>query len=138
MKNAIIKGITLLLFPIVMYSCKRNDDEPMGGKGGNASLRITPQHHGVNIDSSIVYIKYNATDAPATFDDSAKCVLTGGKPVATFSGLKKGNYYFLGRGYDPAQPIEPGEKYNSIGGVPYTIAEETTLDIYLPIVEDGH
>lgn len=123
-RNFMIVATGLLL----LAACDRNKTE-IGGKGGNAVLRITPQHHGKNIDSCMIYIKYNTQDKPASYDDSAWCVKIDNKPVATFSNLKKGNYYLYGYGYDPG--IAKAVK----GGVPYTISSETTLDYNLPVTE---
>lgn len=117
---------------ISFTSCERPNDVEVGGTGGNAILKITPQHHGNNIDSCTISIKYNAQDKPAAYDNEVKCVMENGKPVATFSGLKKGNYYIFGRGWDPSieQHVE--------GGIPYTITEEKTIEITVPVTEAGH
>ena len=90
--------------------CKDPEPEPIGGKGGNATLKISPYHHDDPVtgkrnyidSASIVYIKYNASDRPADgkYDDSVTCVMADGKPVAAFTGLKKGKYFLYGRGYD--------------------------------------
>lgn len=121
---------TGLALSVALISCDREDPEPIGGKGGNAVLKVTPQHHGKNIDSCTIYIKYNAQDKPATFDDSVKCVMEGGKPVATFSGLKKGKYYLFGFGWDPS--IGMSVK----GGAPYTISQESTQSYNLAVTEE--
>jgi hypothetical protein len=109
-------------------ACKK---DPIAGKGGNAVLKITPRHHGNNIDSCTVYIKYNTKDLPADakYDDSAKCAPVDGKPVATFSNLKKGDYYLYGSGWDPS--IAEGV----LGGTPYTISEEISQSYNLSVTE---
>jgi hypothetical protein len=121
---------------IFFSACKGNDPEPtpVGGKGGNAILNVTPRHHGRQIDTCTVYIKYNATDAPSNgvYDDSAACVLVSGIPVATFSGLKKGNYYLYGYGWDPT--LTPPQHVK--GGFAYPIQEENTQSIDLAVSED--
>jgi len=127
--NPILKySAILLVSSMALISCERNKDE-IAGKGGNAVLKVTPQHHGKNIFDCMVYVKYNTQDKPAAYDDSAKCTTVDGNPVATFTGLKKGNYYFYGHGYDPdiAQDVN--------GGLPYTVAEEKEYNIYLPVTE---
>jgi hypothetical protein len=128
---------TLILFAclgISLADCKKKDDDTVeksiGGKGGSAVIHATPQHHGRNIDSCTIYIKYNATNLPTTFDDSAKCVQLNGKPVATFSGLKKGDYYFYGYGWDP------GISQNVRGGIAYTITTENTQQVNVPVSEE--
>ena len=117
-----------------MAGCERKENpkpepEQSAGKGGATTFKITPKHHGRNIDSATIYIKYNTQDLPSTYDDSAKCVMENGKPVATFSGLKKGKYYLYGKGWDPS--ISEGVK----GGVPQNITEEKTYEITLPVTE---
>jgi hypothetical protein len=114
----------------------RDKETDQAGKGGKARLLVTPQHHGVNIDSCMVYIRYKSSDAPGDgrYDDSARCAPVNGKPVATFSELRKGNYYLYGRGWDP-QISETVE-----GGIPYTIPDETeaSYPLTLPVTEAGH
>lgn len=113
-------------------SCERKESN-IAGKGGKATLKVTPQHHGKNIDSCTVSLKYNTQDKPTTaYDETVKCVMENGKPVATFSELKPGNYYLYGNGWDKniSQNVE--------GGIPYTIGEEKTYEINVPVTEAGH
>lgn len=122
----------LLLMPLLaLQSCTRTEMDKNAGKGGMATLRVVPKHHNVNknIINGKMYIKYNAQDAPATFDDSADCISIGGESTATFSGLKKGNYYLTGVGFDTT--IKQAVK----GGIPYTINEEVSLNIVVPVTE---
>ena len=125
-----------LLTGIFAASCKKSDDNnaATAGKGGNAVLKITPRHHGKQIDSCTIYVKYNAVDAPVNgvYDDSAKCVLTGGIPVATFSGLKTGNYYLYGYGWDPT--LVPPQHVR--GGFAYPLQQETAQSYDLAISEE--
>lgn len=119
---------------LTFAACNR-DDEGTAGKGGSASLRVYPLHHGISVDSVItVYVKYNTQDKPANniYDDSVKTVNLGASlpRMALFPGLKKGNYYFFGHGWDPAisQPVE--------GGMPYTLTTDNKqVDINLPVTE---
>lgn len=116
--------------------CK-SDDTPtpdVGGKGGNATLLVTPRHHGNKIDSCTVYIKYNATDEPSDgrYDDSAKCVQISGLPVATFSSLKKGKYYLYGYGWDPS--LSPPAHVK--GAFAYNLTSETSQTVDLAVSED--
>lgn len=131
-----MKGIALLSVSAMLLftACERDEKDPVpvGGKGGNATLKVTPQHHGDNIDSCTIYLKYNAQDKPSAYDEEVKCVMENGKPVAIFTNLHKGNYYVFGRGWDPGieQEVE--------GGIPYTITEEATKEITVPVTETGH
>lgn len=110
----------------ILGSCSRKDDEDPG----LATLKLTPQHHGKNIDSCMVFIKFDAIDVPSGYDDSAWVKQENGKPVATFTGLKKGNYYLFGKGWDPSilQEVK--------GGMPYTIKEDKVIELSLPVTED--
>lgn len=119
---------------VAAAGCKDDDNvmpEPtvVGGKGGNATINIVPQQNYADIDSGMLYIKYNTLDMPLTYDDSV-VVMTpkGGRPTATFSGLKKGKYYLYAYGWN---------KYNSEivgGGIPYTITTDyVDARIELPV-----
>lgn len=124
--------VLITIFVVISVGCKNKTDPPadIGGKGGTAVLKITPQHHGKNIDSFAVYIKYNSQDAASVYDDSAEVIMENSKPVATFSQLKKGKYYILGRGWDSS--ISDDVK----GGMPQTITEERTYEITLSVTEE--
>lgn len=113
MKSAWFSTIILItVCSIAIFSCKKDDDKkttttaPLGagkGDGGNITYRITPVHDNVNIDSCWVYVEYNSEfDQPQTnlYDDSVKCKVENGKPVATFSELRKGTYLFYAIGWD--------------------------------------
>lgn len=114
-----------------LSSCGDRDKTEVAGKGGSTTLKVSPMHHDEYIDSCTVYIKYNASDKPSGYDEEMKCVMENGKPVATFSNLKKGNYYVYGKGWD--KKIEK----DVIGGIPYTIKEENkVLNINVPVTEE--
>lgn len=132
--RTILNSIALMSLGAMLSltACERDETITVGGKGGNATLKVTPQHHGDNIDSCTVYLKYNAQDKPSTYDEQVTCVMENGKPVATFANLNKGNYYVYGKGWDP------GIEQEVDGGIPYTITEETTKEITVPVTETGH
>ena len=102
-----------------------------GGKGGTASLAVTPTHLNIYIDSCMVYIKYGTLDDPADgiYDDSQKCVLNlpDTIPVATFSNLTPGIYYLYGSGYHTGYS-PPYVK----GAASYTVCNEQAYNTYLP------
>lgn len=127
------KGILIIFCPLFLLqqSCNRKEKEDNAGKGGNTTLNIVLKHHNEskNILNGKVYIKYNAQDAPSSFDDSANCLTVSGIATGTFTGLKKGKYYLYGTGYDTS--ISQAVK----GGVPYTVSEEISLNITLPVTE---
>ncbi|RYZ49737.1 MAG: hypothetical protein EOP49_15580 [Sphingobacteriales bacterium] len=116
---------------LCLINC-RKEDVPKGtaGPGGSSTLKITPRHHNTDIYSSTVYIKYNAQDAPSSFDDSAICVQENGEPVATFTQLKQGQYYLLAKGWDATISEDV------IGGLPFTISADSTYVISLPVTEE--
>ena len=118
----------ILLAGLICFAagCKKDDD--------TATLRVTPRHHGRQIDSCTVYIKYNTVNPPADgrYDDSAKCIPVNGLPVATIGGLKKGNYYLYGYGWDPQLTPPKAVK----GGQSYPVQEETTQTVDLAVSED--
>lgn len=125
LKNSVV--LAVLAF-FTLTSCERKEDD-IAGKGGNTTLKVTPQHHGDNIDSCTIFLKYNAQDLPSSYDEEVTCIQENGKPVATFSNLKKGEYYVYGSGWDPDinQAV--------VGGIPYTITEDGTLNITVPVTE---
>ena len=102
--------LPLAVIAIGIFSCNRSSDNvvlpsntnPVGGKGGVANLRITPNNNGVDIDSAQVFIKYNARiDTTGKFDDSAWLSLEDQKPpIVTFTNLKRGDYYIYAKGWD--------------------------------------
>lgn len=97
-----------------------------------ATLKVTPRHHGQSIKECIVYIKYGTKDKPASYDDSMKCVMTRGVPVATFRNLRTGNYYIYGRGFDPSI----GE--NVEGGISLPIHTNYDYVYDLSVTEGAH
>lgn len=130
MKNSkLITLFTISFFTIT--SCNRIEKDENAGKGGNATLKIVLKHHteSKNILNGKVYIKYNAQDAPSSFDDSANCVMVDSTPTGTITGLKTGKYYLYGTGFDTT--VNQAVK----GGVPYEIKTETSFDISLPVTE---
>lgn len=127
------KALLIAVCTVSIISCEKKIDDStpkktttVAGKGGDNTLLITPVHDSVNVDSCMVYIKYNTDVTPVTFDDSAKCKMVSGKPVATFKELKQGQYFIWGKGWDLIR------SQTVTGSVPYTIttmgtAVEVTL-----------
>ena len=109
-------------------SCTKTPPAITGGKGGNATLVVTPVHNGLNVDSCIVYVKYATVDAPAqnTYDDSQWVHISDTTPVAIFTGLKKGDYYIYGNGYHAVFLSKVK------GGIPITISTEDSNFRLLP------
>lgn len=110
------------------------DPTLVGGKGGYAGLKITPNHDNWNIDSCMVYVKYNTSVVPASgrYDDSVWVVKKDGIPIGTFLNLKPGNYYIFGKGWD----LVRSEKVR--GGMPFIIPQDQSNAIHsivLPVYD---
>ncbi len=73
------------------------------GTGGHSSVSGNVKHHTTLIPNAIVYIKYGATEFPGTdvnlYDDHVTCDTNA---HFEFKGLRKGDYYLYGYGYDNA------------------------------------
>lgn len=88
---------------LIVNACRKNKITG-GAYGGNATLYVAGQHMARDIDSCMIYIKYNATEAPVLtgYDDSAWAAVKDlSRPIATFGHLTTGNYFLLAKGYDP-------------------------------------
>jgi len=126
--------VLLSAVTVTLAACTHDPGVILGGKGGSATVNVYPQHHGLanDLDSCTVYVKYNSLDAPANgiYDDSVTCITANSLVSGTFTGLKNGNYYFYGRGYDYS--ISDHVK----GGLPYTITQQQSQNFNLPVSED--
>jgi len=122
--------LTLLsLFMLTWLACKK---KPMAGLGGKASLTIQCQHHGQNIDSATAYIKYNSLEAVSLSEYNNAIVLSKNNNnvySAQFDGLKPGDYYLFAQGWDPSIAN------NVKGGIPFSIKEEDTFSLIIPVTE---
>lgn len=126
MKKPILVSAALLAAAMQLTSCSdRMAVSP-------AILDVTPRHHERLIEDCTIYIKYGTSDKPEVFDDSAKCEMTGGVPVAHFQYLKTGVYYVFGQGFDP----QAGEDVQ--GGAPVKIHVNGKFTYNLAVSESGH
>jgi hypothetical protein len=77
------------------------------GTGGHSSVNGNVKHHSKLIPNAVVYIKYGATEFPGTdvglYDDH---VTSDTNAHYEFTGLRKGDYYLYGVGWDAAGPFE--------------------------------
>lgn len=111
----------LLLAGLFVGSCTRDNGivepapRPIGGKGGKAVLEVTPKHHGNDIDSAWVFIKYDAVKGPILdgYDDTIK-LPDNGKMIAKFDSLKWGNYYLDVKGYDDGEAVVGSASFSVI------------------------
>lgn len=142
--NITTKIIGIFATAAVLTSCVRNNDIidpvplPAGGKGGKATLRITPQHHKVNINTGIVYIKYAAKTMPddmTTFD--AIDTVSATDATAVFDNLTQGDYYIYTRGTDYNLPQGNDEVW---GGAHFRVIDtlEKSYDLYLQLDNPAH
>ncbi|MBL7682529.1 MAG: hypothetical protein JNK00_04130 [Flavipsychrobacter sp.] len=121
-------GKALLLSTVVvsLYACKDKTQsttlEPAmkAGKGGMATMRVVAENSGINVDSGMVYIKYNTSVTPVDgkYDDSAKIKYVDNTAMAIFTELKTGNYFFAAKGWDIIR------SQTVYGTRPYTIQTE--------------
>ncbi len=130
MKNLVI---VILVVAAFATGCTHDPFQPIAGKGGNATLVVYPAHHGKasELDSMKVYVKYNTQDAPSNgvYDDSMACTFINAQYLCTFTGLKNGNYYIYGKGYD--YEYATGVQ----GGLPHKITAQQSQNFYLPVSE---
>ena len=103
MKNHFRFVVILALFFIGATSCKR------AGIDGDATLVITPKHHGTVIMNTTaypdsVYVKFNSKDLSAdpTHDYDALFVGEAGEDHVRCEGLHTGTYFIFVTGKDPA------------------------------------
>ncbi len=119
-----------------LFGCNDDDKQimpeptPVAGKGGSATVYVSPMHNGVRPDSFMVYLKYNSDAFPTQFDDSAKCYPVDGKSTATFTNLKRGQYFIYGRGWDiiRSQTVAGSRSY-------YVDKDNTVYTVDFPVAQ---
>lgn len=118
-------------------ACNRSDDSGcVAGTGGDLTLVVFPQHHGKPIPNKAnyldtVFVKFNTQDAPSDGVYDKYFVGEAGEDHIHLTGLKCGNYYLFGTGYDTT--INQRVK----GGIPYTTEQSSgEVDLNLPVTED--
>ncbi len=128
-----MKPIITVLTVIMLASACRTKEKDVAGKGGSATVNIFPQHHEIakRLINFKLYIKYGTKDAPTSgvYDDSVICSNHDSLVSGTFTGLKNGDYYFYGYGYDTSINT------NVHGGSPYTITSQAAQNFNLPVSE---
>lgn len=91
----------ILLALLIVTSCRK------AGNGGDASLMVYPQHHGIEIINhegypDTVFLKFNVDELPGTRPSDFDVFFVG-KPKENFircDGLKAGKYFVYAVGYD--------------------------------------
>lgn len=144
--RTIYNVIGLSLAVCLLGSCVRKNDvveptpPPEGGKGGHATLAVTPQHHEKNIDDCRIYIKYAAVQMPNSlkdFDDSGDVAPKNGRPMIEFTDLRAGDYFFYAIGKDYSLDTS----HNVLQGVAHFKVVDTlerTYDVYMQIDDAWH
>lgn len=156
MKKTILICVTLAISVFIMPSCKKKkgcmdsnsisyDSEAeeddgscqYAGTGGNTTLVIKPQHHGVPIynDSAYrdtAYLKFNTQSSPGSLSafDLAVPGIHIGEDHIEVTGLKPGKYYIVATGFDTAI------SQRVLGGIPYILTQASgEVIINVPVVE---
>jgi hypothetical protein len=125
---------------VAMVGCVKDEEDDVeptntttnppaeGGIGGNATLKVIPQHDGVDIDSCFIYLAYNTLDTTRSYNDSVLCSWVNGRPTAVFTNLKPGNYFIGGKGWDLV-------KSQKVAGVrAFTLDKDFTVyNVELPV-----
>ena len=124
--NSLFTAICILFVGLALTAC-----DPDEGFGGNASIEGVVAHHHDPIANSIVYIKFDATEFPGSdvtlYDDETDADAEGNYE---FTGLKKGNYYLYGVGWDSLFTD------SVFGGVPAEISKkDEVLILEVPVTE---
>jgi hypothetical protein len=105
------------------------------GTGGNATLVVFPQHHGKAITNHVgypdtVFVKFNVKELPGlkAGDYDTYFIGTGEEDHVTCTGLKCGQYFLYGVGFDSIG------NYRVAGGMSYKLKHkerkgETNVDL---------
>ena len=126
-KNIRFIYLALLLLTVSFYSC--DPDDP--GLGGESSVSGKVVHHDDPIPNALVFIKFGAKEFPGSdstvYDLSVIADQNGDYSI---TGLKKGDYYLYGTGFDAAinQAV--------FGGIPISLGKKEDLSSDLPVTED--
>lgn len=123
-----IKILSAVLVIAIISSCKKN------GTGGDATIEGHVKHHELHIPGAMVYIKYDAKEFPGAdvsqYDANVQASMGDGH--YKFEGMRMGNYYVYGVGYDSSITS------SVYGGTPVKIKyseRKEIIDIDIPVVE---
>ena len=132
--NAFCFLLFAFYFLTVFTSCRK------AGTGGDASLMVSPQHHGTPVSNHIgypdtVFLKFNVDELPGTKASDYDTYFVGTPPdvYVHCERLKAGKYYIYVTGFDSiAGP------YRVTGGVPLNIKyseRKDMIDVIVPVTE---
>ncbi len=132
--------IIFVLLPLtfILFSSSCNKKCKNAGTGGEVVLVAKLQHHGFTIVNrasylDTVYLKFNTSDSPGENLNSYDTYFVGeaGEDHVHMHGLKCGDYYIYGVGFDTA--INDRVK----GGIPYSFDKESgEIHLIIPVTED--
>lgn len=134
--NVKITFIMLLIAAFSLCACKK-DVDCSAGKGGSLTIVAFPQHHGKPIYNlpnyfDTIYVKFNTKEAPGISPSNYDTYFVGqaGEDHVHMEGLKCGDYYFLGAGFDTTI------SQRVIGGIPFsTEQKEGEINLNIPVTE---
>ena len=96
MSKLIFKFILFSVLVILVQSCRRE------GLGGNNTLIVSLDHHGVPVKGAAVYVRYGAKDfpgaVPSDYDLSSHA--TSMNDSVHVESLRKGDYFVYAVGFD--------------------------------------
>jgi hypothetical protein len=117
-------SITILSILITTFSCTKE------GTGGSSTVNGEVLHHSTPIPNCVVYIKYDAKEFPGSntsvYDQS---VTADNNAHYEFKGLRDGDYYLYGVGYDASS----GETVT--GGIGVKLKYNKTTTTNIPVTE---
>jgi hypothetical protein len=137
MKSFKITFTVFILFALLVFSvssCKKKCKE--AGTGGNVTIVASLFHHTESVPNlpghlDTVYLKYNTQNGDSNLANyDTYFVGEAGEEHVHLTGLKCGDYYIYGVGFDT---MEGRVK----GGIPYSF-EQTSgeIDVNIPVTED--
>lgn len=128
--------LATLYFSTVLFACKK-EEKCSAGKGGNLTISAFPQHHGRAIHNlpnylDTIYVKYNTQESAGLSLANYDTYFVGqsGEDHVQMEGLKCGDYYFLGAGFDTTI------NQRVVGGMPFsTDKKDGGIDLNIAVTE---
>ncbi|MBK8847389.1 MAG: hypothetical protein IPO27_12925 [Bacteroidetes bacterium] len=129
--------ITAIVLTTIISSCKKDEDKCTASKGGSLTIVAFPQHHSKPIFNKTnyldtIYVKFNSKESPGLSPANYDTYFVGeaGEDHVHMEGLKCGDYFFLGAGFDTTINARV------VGGIPYsTDQKEGEININIPVTE---
>jgi hypothetical protein len=114
-----------------------DDDDCTAGTGGNLTLVVTPQHHGVTIPNQDYYrdtvmVKFNTQEFPGANPSSYDLIVVGDSAENHIhvEGLTCGDYYIYAVGLDTSS------MERVTGGKPFSTDQTSgEISVFVPVTE---